>query len=475
MYNAAVGRTENTSQSGGSQGGERSRLPFFSGSPTHPQPGCKVSTKPAVNDLIRGSSQMREPKRKCTTILSHPKSDKQRRIAAMSGFRTWIRSAILLSFLILSAGSDFEEWYVAISMHSKFVRHYISQKRRLQLFAKTDTAGVELSSSNNTQDVSSVVAFSNGKARVLTVEARACMKYMDAELHPSIGSATVQLQRALQERGMADDGITAVAALLHFEKFVGGTGRWAEMLMTMGRAARLPATWDRRHTELLSIANLDMSWFQTQLQVTELQVQLIFEHVVKPNPSQYIMEADSAPNGSQVLEQLRWAVAITRALALPPMFQGDSVAICPVFHAAPHSADAPEVQHTTTELANVLGQTRTIVDKYFIPLPDTTGSPLRIRRVDETGMCAHELFFLFGTREAKAMPCIPLKISVPALSAKPSALAVLRRTAMAAGELVTANSSMSHSAMFNLSPGVPLPTELLRLLRLSNLQYTDAE
>jgi len=347
-------------------------------------------------------------------------------------------------------------------------------KRRLKTFSGTQVSGVSLLLDREDSFLTNFTVTSAAGSAELVVEAKACMKYIDAELHPVIGQAVAQMQQVLQNENTGDDGTTAVAALLHFEAFFSGTGKWDAMLNTLSNTDSLPATWDQNDTALLSIADVDLSWFQTQSIVTLSQAKLVLQHVVLPNSAAYgIIHPEG--NHERLLSQIVWALAVTRAASIPPAFKEDSVAICPLFHAMPHSADGYVVQHATAKLANVIGQTRMVVKSYSIPLPKKPGGPVFVKRVDESDICAHELFYLFGQVAPKSMACIPIKVTVPGLPPKPPALTVLRRSAMVAGGLIPGESAKPHALVYNLSPMKPPPMQMLRLLRLSSLQYNDVE
>ncbi len=394
---------------------------------------------------------------------------------AISNIIVWL---CLFQLLCCSATPQLRNWQVltcklfrvgGCQTHARFCR--------LDAFAKTDYSGLDI---NHEKEHSMFATFSvkaNGAADQLIVEAKACMRYMDAELHPDIGNSILKLQQELAAREFNDDGVTAVAALLHLEKFYVGSGAWGPLVATLGTGQGLPAMWDAPTTKILSMADLDMAWFEVQRQVTEMQAKLIIEYVVQPNAGLYDLDAGSADEEQQkqLQREITWALAIVRGASLPPAFSGDAVALCPIFHAIQHSERGVKVQHTLSTLGNMMGQTRQVVDQYKMPLGGEVGSVVSIQRRTVNTGCTHEEFYLFGTIGPKKHACIPLKILVPGLADRPPALAVLRRSAMVNGGLVTKPSSEAQPTVFNLQPSSPFSKDMMRLLRLSHLQFGDAE
>jgi hypothetical protein len=305
----------------------------------------------------------------------------------------------------------------------------------------------------------------------LRIPARTCMRFVDAELHPVIGRGIAALQNALKEADIEDNGATAVATLLYFEKRHAVTAVWTALIQTLAPMEGYPANWDAGTTDLLNLAQLDMQWFSLQRQSMKLRSQLIHSHVLSQLPLEYGHKAEEA-NSSAFVADVAWALTLVQRAGMLPAFVGDAVALCPLLHAIPRSNNGTVVQHEFGVVSNFAGETRKIVKFYLLP---ASGATTGIKIDDSNSPCGHAIFYQFGHLPSATDSCVPIKITVPGIKSGSTAISVLRRSAMQAGGLIKVESHQTQVNLFYLQPRLPFPRDLMRLLRLSLLQFTDVE
>ena len=299
---------------------------------------------------------------------------------------------------------------------------------------------------------------------------------------PCADAVLLFLQAHLQSKGIVENGLAVVTALLHFESFYSRELFWGPFLETIpSEWPSLPYLWSAEERELLSLARLDMGYYSQFFSSLDMLVREIELSFILPNVHLYNgldPGQISAGVDTKLRQQLTWALATVIHLGIPSQFEGDSVALCPLLHLAQPARDAKPVQATAGTL-QLMGTSRhrETAQSYVLDTGVMGPGQVVMRKYwnDTQRACSHETFARHGMVEDATQACVAIHVTIPAVEESAPALVSFRAAALVTAGLHPQVGQPSEQKYFLHGSVSEIPPPLLRTVRMVRLQFADAE